>query len=187
MLLYSLFWRFCYPIMAHYWIVSQTLKYTCFFFIVLRAFLSPLVLTCFSALSVSLVHCIWLATIQSCPGYSLSHLSFLVFFCAALVATNLFIKVSTMPASTSPSQFYKLCYIQKCISEGVELWCLMPLSTICQLYHGSQFYWWRKTGVPRENHWKLYHIKLHRVHHAMSGIQTHNFNVYYQVISDNKI
>jgi hypothetical protein len=53
---------------------------------------------------------------------------------------------------------------------GLGFWCLMPLSTIFQLYHGGQFYWWRKPEFPTSScATSAYHTNVVRTSNPAHG------------------
>jgi hypothetical protein len=62
------------------------------------------------------------------------------------------------------------------------LWCLMPLSTIFQIYCGGHFFFGgvnqstQRNHRPVASHWQLWHIMLYRVHLIMNWVRTHKFS-----------
>jgi hypothetical protein len=67
----------------------------------------------------------------------------------SLVSSNSsFFRPDTISYGDNADIVYFSTYLLFASSVELGLWDLMPLSTIFQLYRGSQFYWWRKLEYP---------------------------------------
>ena len=107
--------------------------------------------------------------------------------CQLVICYRYYEKCQLLPSTiTCLSNLVMISHSKEFSGETTTFLCHKSLwgwsSTPLQIYHGGEFYWWRKPEHPEKNTDqqeftdKVYNIMLNRIHLAIGVIRAHNIS-----------